>query len=82
MSQTPSFRANVTFTHHNPIDNAPMDLDRLNPRLAGTRLRQAQDAKKMQTVVEERLNKKGLTVPPYEFLELIGKGAYGRVYKR
>ena len=59
-----------------------MDLDRLNPRLAGTRLRQAQDAKKMQTVVEERLTKKGLDVPPYEFLELIGKGAYGRVYKR
>jgi hypothetical protein len=59
-----------------------MDLNRLNPRLAGTRLRQAQDAKKMQTVVEERLNKKGLSVPPYEFLELIGKGAYGRVYKR
>ena len=56
-----------------------MDLDRLNPRLAGTRLRQAQDAKKMQTVVEERLTKKGLDVPPYEFLELIGKGAYGRV---
>ncbi|KIW03970.1 uncharacterized protein PV09_04804 [Verruconis gallopava] len=58
-----------------------MDLDRLNPRLAGTRHRQAQDARKMQTIVEERLNKKGLSVPPYEFLELIGKGAYGRVYK-
>ena len=41
-----------------------------------------QDAKKMQTGVEERLTKKGLSVPPYEFLELIGKGAYGRVYKR
>jgi hypothetical protein len=59
-----------------------MDLDRLNPRLAGTRLRQAQDAKKMQAVVEERLTKKGLDVPAYEFLELIGKGAYGRVYRR
>jgi hypothetical protein len=59
-----------------------MDLNRLNPRLAGTRLRQAQDAKKMQKVVEERLTKKGLDVPQYEFLELIGKGAYGRVYRR
>jgi hypothetical protein len=63
-------------------NNAAMDLNRLNPRLAGTRLRQAEDAKKMQNVVEERLTKKGLSVPPYEFLELIGKGAYGRVYKR
>lgn len=59
-----------------------MDAGRLNPRLAGTRQRQVQDAKKMQQVVTERLNKKGLSMPPYEFLELIGKGAYGRVYKR
>lgn len=54
----------------------------LNPRLAGTRARQIQDARNMQEVVAERLTKKGLNVPPYEFLELIGKGSYGRVYKR
>jgi hypothetical protein len=59
-----------------------MDNVRLNPRIAGTRERQIQDAKNMQKIVEDRLTKKGLTPPSYEFLELIGKGAYGRVYKR
>jgi protein-serine/threonine kinase len=59
-----------------------MDNNLLNPRLAGTKARQIQDAKNMQSVVAERLTKKGLNVPPYEFLELIGKGSYGRVYKR
>ncbi|KAF2436478.1 kinase-like protein [Tothia fuscella] len=53
----------------------------LNPRLAGARARQIQDAKAMQQVVAERLSRKGLDVPPYEFQELIGKGSYGRVYK-
>jgi hypothetical protein len=59
-----------------------MDHVRLNPRIAGTRERQIQDAKNMQQIVADRLTKKDLTPPPYEFLELIGKGAYGRVYKR
>jgi hypothetical protein len=59
-----------------------MDGNLLNPRLAGTKARQIQDAKNMQSAVAERLTKKGLNVPPYEFLELIGKGSYGRVYKR
>lgn len=59
-----------------------MDAVRLNPRIAGTRERQIQDAKNMQKIVEDRLTKKALTPPAYEFLELIGKGAYGRVYKR
>jgi hypothetical protein len=59
-----------------------MDSVRLNPRIAGTRERQIQDAKNMQKIVEDRLTKKALTPPAYEFLELIGKGAYGRVYKR
>lgn len=59
-----------------------MDAIRLNPRIAGTRERQIQDAKNMQKIVDDRLTKKALTPPAYEFLELIGKGAYGRVYKR
>jgi hypothetical protein len=59
-----------------------MDNGLLNPRLAAGRARQIQDAKAMQQVVADRLTKKGLNVPPYEFLELIGKGSYGRVYKR
>jgi hypothetical protein len=54
----------------------------LEPKAAfGSKLRQIQDAKKMQDNVAERTIKKGINVPNYEFLELIGKGSYGRVYK-
>jgi protein-serine/threonine kinase len=47
----------------------------------GTRLRQIQDAKRIQQLVAERSKKKGIDPPDYEFYELIGKGTYGRVYK-
>lgn len=54
----------------------------LKPRMpTGPRLRQAQDAKNMQQSIAERCRKKGIDPPDYEFLELIGKGNYGRVYK-
>ncbi|KAF2400403.1 kinase-like protein [Trichodelitschia bisporula] len=43
--------------------------------------RQIQDAKDMQNIVQERTARKGQDPPPYEFLELIGRGSYGRVYK-
>jgi hypothetical protein len=47
----------------------------------GTKVRQIQDAKTMEKAVMEKCKKKGIDVPDYEFLELIGKGTYGRVYK-
>ncbi len=39
-------------------------------------------AKQQEVAVHEKLKRSGLEVPKYEFLELIGKGAYGRVFKR
>ncbi|KAJ9625595.1 hypothetical protein H2203_004354 [Taxawa tesnikishii (nom. ined.)] len=48
---------------------------------AGTKHKQVQDAKDMQRLITDRCNKNGTSVPPYEFLELIGKGSFGRVYK-
>lgn len=43
--------------------------------------RQIQEAKACQKTVQERAARRGATAPAYEFLELTGKGAYGRVYK-
>jgi protein-serine/threonine kinase len=41
-----------------------------------------QEAKQMEELVAERAKRNGdKELPPYEFFELIGKGAYGRVYK-
>lgn len=43
--------------------------------------RQIQEAKKWQTQIEERASRRGAVAPGYEFLELTGKGSYGRVFK-
>ncbi|GAB7341578.1 hypothetical protein MBLNU457_7785t3 [Dothideomycetes sp. NU457] len=59
-----------------------MDPSLLGPfSMDGSRQKQIQDAKDMQQVVYERANKIGSAVPPYDFIELIGKGSFGRVYK-
>ncbi|KAF2836388.1 kinase-like protein, partial [Patellaria atrata CBS 101060] len=47
----------------------------------GHRVRQVQAAKEWQDFVEEKATRTGSDPPPYEFLELIGKGSFGRVYK-
>ena len=59
-----------------------MDPSHLDPlSAAGLRSKQVKDAKDMQQVVIERASRSGAAVPPYDFIELIGKGSFGRVYK-
>ncbi|KAL8937905.1 MAG: hypothetical protein Q9216_004191, partial [Gyalolechia sp. 2 TL-2023] len=43
--------------------------------------RTTQIAKEQQAALSARLMKNNLEMPPFEFLELIGKGAFGRVFK-
>ena len=60
-----------------------MDPTRLSvqPPAVGTKGRAIQQAKEMQDIVAERARRSGDDPPPYDFHELIGKGAYGRVFK-
>ena len=54
----------------------------LTPAAAGTsRLRVQNAAADMQKAVEERAARTGVSVPPYLFLEMIGKGSFGQVFK-
>ena len=45
------------------------------------RRKQIQDAKDMYQIITRNAERTGSAPPPYQFLELIGKGAFGRVYK-
>lgn len=55
----------------------------LNPSAAaGPRVKQAEEARIMQQYVLDLAKKQGRDPPQYEFLELIGKGSFGRVFKR
>lgn len=38
-------------------------------------------AKEQEQAIHEKLARNNHPIPKYEFLELIGKGAYGRVFK-
>ncbi len=49
--------------------------------VTGTKARAIQQAKEMETLVAERAKRSGDEPPQYDFYELIGKGAYGRVFK-
>lgn len=51
------------------------------PTMGGTKARAIQQAKEMEVLVAERAKRSGDEPPPYDFYELIGKGAYGRVFK-
>lgn len=48
--------------------------------VSATKQKALEDAKKMQLHIVEESNKAGKEPPPYQLLELIGKGSYGRVY--
>jgi len=43
--------------------------------------RQIQEAKRWQQQILDRAARRGAEAPNYEFLELTGKGSYGRVFK-
>ncbi|EOA86304.1 uncharacterized protein SETTUDRAFT_150749 [Exserohilum turcica Et28A] len=49
--------------------------------VGGSKGRAMQQARDMEALVAERAKRGGEEPPPYDFYELIGKGAYGRVYK-
>lgn len=51
------------------------------PNMGGTKGRAMQQARDMEALVAERAKRSGEEPPPYDFYELIGKGAYGRVFK-
>jgi hypothetical protein len=57
-----------------------MDTSRLVPG-APDRKKQVQDAKDMYQIIARNAERTGSEPPPYKFLELIGKGTFGRVYK-
>ena len=57
-----------------------MDISRLSLQSA-TRREAIKAAQTQERAIRERLKKDGTAFPPYKFLELIGKGSYGRVYK-
>ncbi|KAI9890778.1 MAG: hypothetical protein M1814_003562 [Vezdaea aestivalis] len=59
---------------------------RLHPRSAARPLNPAKqrmqlEAQNMQVFVNDKARRFKLRIPPYEFLELIGKGSFGRVFK-
>lgn len=53
----------------------------LMPTIGG-RVKQRREAKEMEKAIQERADRAGVAVPPYAFLEIIGKGSFGRVFKR
>lgn len=59
----------------------PIRASLMPPSNVGTKGRAIQQAKEMEQLVAERAKRSGEEPPQYDFIELIGKGAYGRVFK-
>lgn len=69
-------------TSGGPDTISRMESARLQPPASvGTKGRAIQQAKEMELLVAARAKRSGDEPPPYDFFELIGKGAYGRVFK-
>ena len=49
-------------------------------RLPESQIFTRNEAKKQEAVIHAKLKSAGEPIPPYEFLNFIGKGSYGRVY--
>ncbi|KAF2085697.1 kinase-like protein, partial [Saccharata proteae CBS 121410] len=49
--------------------------------MANNKAKQAREAREVQKAIEDRANRLGIAPPPYDFLELIGKGNFGRVFR-
>lgn len=47
----------------------------------GGRVKQRRQAKEMEQAVKERAQRMGTSAPSYSFLEIIGKGSFGQVFK-
>ena len=59
------------------LDPASATSDTVSKQKAATR----RIAKEQEKAIHEKLLRNNHPIPKYEFLELIGKGAYGRVFK-
>lgn len=68
------------------VEEEVMDASRLAPiarSLADQqdKARRVKDAQDIFAIITRNAERSGTRVPPYDFIELIGKGAFGRVYK-
>ena len=75
--------ARVSFLESERDPQTP-DMASLNPnsayRLTGQRSVTQEQAKEQQMIIEQKLRRAGQESPPYDFVDLIGKGSFGRVY--
>ena len=79
-------RANATYQQRPAFfDMSLSQHSFLDPASAGNNLKQkaetAQIAHDQEKAIHEKLSRNNHPIPKYNFLELIGKGAYGRVFK-
>lgn len=67
-----------------PLQESAQVMASLNPssayRLTGQRSITQEQAKQQQQIIEQKLSRANQPSPPYDFVDLIGKGTFGRVY--